>query len=29
MEGISGEISFLSDLLLKDDDEVRFPGFEI
>ena len=28
MEGISGDICFLSDLL-RDDDDTRFPAFEI
>ena len=28
MEGLSGEICFLSDIL-RDENDVRFPGFEI
>jgi hypothetical protein len=28
MEGISGQIAFVSDLL-RDEDDTRFPGFEI
>jgi hypothetical protein len=28
MEGVSGEISFLSDILTTDEDTVRFPCYE-
>jgi hypothetical protein len=29
MEGLSGQISFLSDLLTDEDQVVRFPGYEL